>query len=165
MTPPRRATAAEPIDPSPDFVCACAAARQVARTLTQLYDGFLHDTGIEAPQFALLMTLYRQGASNQVALGRRYALDKTTVSRNLKVLESKGLIEATAGRNRRERQFALTAAGRRRLEAARPQWRKAQDLLRTSMTPADWESMVCTFRTVLQAADTAQRAVRRRAAR
>ena len=52
--------------------------------LTQLYDSRLRDTGMEAPQFALMMTLDKQGPCSQGALGRRYALDKTTVSRNLK---------------------------------------------------------------------------------
>ena len=103
MTPPRRIAPADPIEPALEFVCACAAARQVARTLTSLYDSFLHDTGIEAPQFSLLMTLHKQGPCNQITIGRRYGLDKTTVSRNLKVLEQRGLIETIPGRNRRER--------------------------------------------------------------
>jgi len=70
-----------------DLACACATARQVARALTQLYDRWLIGTGLEAPQFALLMTLDKHGAVSQAALGRRYALDKTTMSRNLKLFE------------------------------------------------------------------------------
>ena len=73
-----------------DLACACATARQAARALTQLYDGWLAGTGLEAPQFALLMTLDKHGAVSQAALGRRYVLDKTTMSRNLKRLEAKG---------------------------------------------------------------------------
>src|SRR5262249_58172261 len=68
------------------FVCACATARHVARTLTQLYDAALRDTGLEAPQFALLMAIDQIGPCNQSALVERYALDKTTVSRNLQWL-------------------------------------------------------------------------------
>jgi len=66
-----------------DLRCACATSRQVARTLTQLYDSQMRSTGIEAPQFALLMTLEKQGPCSQVEIGSRYVLDKTTVSRNL----------------------------------------------------------------------------------
>ena len=79
-----------------DLACACASARQVARTLTQLYDRWLIGTGLEAPQFALLMALDKHGAVSQAALGRRYALDKTTMSRNLKLFEREGWISVSA---------------------------------------------------------------------
>jgi DNA-binding MarR family transcriptional regulator len=120
--------------------------------LTQLYDSRLRDTGMEAPQFALMMTLDRQGPCSQSALGRRYALDKTTVSRNLKLLERNGWVEPSAGIDRRERQFTLTAAGRKRLAAARPEWKKAQDQLRSGMTAEQWDAMFHVFRTVTEAA-------------
>jgi DNA-binding MarR family transcriptional regulator len=135
-----------------ELPCACATARQVARILTQLYDARLRDCGIEAPQFALLMTLERKGPCSQVELGRMYALDKTTVSRNLKVLEKNGWVGMSVGSDRRERQFGLTALGRDRLAAAKPEWRKAQDRLRSSMPAGQWDEMFRVFRTVAGAA-------------
>jgi DNA-binding MarR family transcriptional regulator len=141
------------------FVCACAAARHVARTLTQLYDTALRDTGLEAPQFALLMAIDRIGPCNQSALGERYALDKTTVSRNLKWLERRGWVQVSIGRNRRERELTLTAEGRKRLAAAHPKWRKAQALLRSEMSDADWNAM---FRAFGKITDAAHRAKNRR---
>jgi len=143
-----------------DLGCACATARQVARVLTQLYDSRLRGTGIEAPQFALMMTLDKQGPCNQAALGRRYAIDKTTISRNLKLLERKGWIESPAVGDTRERRFALTAAGRKRLAAARPEWMKAQEHLRTRMTAKEWDAMWRVFRAVTGAAQDVQRADR-----
>ena len=84
--------------------------------ITQLYDSRLRGTGMEAPQFALLMTLHKHGPCSQVTLGRRYALDKTTVSRNLRWLEGQGWIVAAAlAGDRRHRQFTLTANGRKKL--------------------------------------------------
>jgi DNA-binding MarR family transcriptional regulator len=135
-----------------DLACACATARQVARVLTQLYDRSLRDTGMQAPQFALLMTLNKQGPSSQIALGRRYALDKTTVSRNLKSLNRKGWIESSGAGDGRERQFRLTADGRAHLAAGLPAWKKAQSQLRASMTEEQWNAMFRAFRTVTQAA-------------
>ena len=88
-----------PSDALTDLPCACATARQVARVITQFYDSRLRETGMEAPQFALLMTLHKQGPGSQAGLGRRYALDKTTVSRNLKWLEKQGWIAASAPAN------------------------------------------------------------------
>jgi DNA-binding MarR family transcriptional regulator len=139
-----------------DYRCACATARQVARVLTQLYDSRLRDSGLEAPQFALMMALDRQGPCSQVAIGRRHALDKTTVSRNLKLLERNGWIDGSVSDDRRERQFTLTPAGRARVAAAKPEWKKAQDELRSTMTAGQWDAMFRAFTTVTEAAQRIQ---------
>ena len=137
--------------PLAEIACACATARQVARLLTQLYDGWLSETGLEAPQFALLMTLDAHGAVSQAVLGRRYALDKTTMSRNLKLFERKGWITASGADDKRERRFAITPAGHARLAAARPEWKKAQEHLRAGMTAKQWHAMFESFRTAARA--------------
>lgn len=139
-----------------DFECACATARQAARVLTQLYDSQLRRTALEAPQFALMMTLEKQGPCGPVDLGRRYVLDKTTVSRNLKLLERKGWIESSAATDRRKREFVLTAAGRKQLAAAKPHWKKAQNLLRAGMSAKQWNEMFRVFRTVTKTAQALQ---------
>ena len=69
-----------------DFPCACATARRAARALTQLYDGHLRASEIEATQFSLLALLSSLGPCHQAVIGERFALDKTTLSRNLKLL-------------------------------------------------------------------------------
>jgi DNA-binding MarR family transcriptional regulator len=133
---------------SNELQCACSAARQAARVLTQLYDSHLRASGLEAPQFALLMTIEMQGSTtNQAELGRRYSLDKTTVSRNLKLLEQKGWIERDG-----PRRFAITAEGRARLAAAKPQWKKAQAELRSGMSAQQWDDMFRVFQTINEAA-------------
>ena len=157
MTRLGRKNTLDAAEPPAEFVCACATSRHVARTLTQLYDRFLRGTGVEAPQFALLMALDRRGESTQIAIGRRYALDKTTVSRNLKLLEANGWIESRPGTDRRERLFTLTKAGRKRLAIARPEWQKAQEQLRGAMTRDEWQTMFAVFQRLTQAADTARR--------
>jgi DNA-binding MarR family transcriptional regulator len=103
-----------------------------------------------------MMTLEKQGPCSQVDLGRRYALDKTTVSRNLKLLERNGWISSSAASDRRKRQFTLTAAGRKRLAVAMPVWKKAQNQLRSSMAAEQWDAMFGVFRTVVQAAQALQ---------
>lgn len=132
--------------------CACATARQLARVLTQLYDGHLRRAGVEAPQFALLMALQKGGPCRQSELGQRHALDKTTVSRNLKVLARKGWIAFEGTTDRRERHVALTAAGRARLRRASTQWSRAQRALRSAMPEEQWRALFDNFRAVLAAA-------------
>jgi DNA-binding MarR family transcriptional regulator len=145
-----------------DLACVCATARQVARTLTQLYDSRLRGTGVEAPQFALMMTLDTQGPCGQGALGRRYALDKTTMSRNLKLLERNGWIASAVTNDKRERRFTLTGEGRKRLAAARPEWKKAQEELRSVMTARQWNAMFEAFRAVAHAAHHVKGRARRK---
>ena len=128
-----------------DFACACATARRVARTLTQVYDSALRGSGLEAPQFALLMTLEQKGPCTQAALGQHHALDKTTVSRNVRWLEKQGWVRSATGPDRRARELQLTPEGRRRLAAATPNWRRAQAQLRSEMTSGEWKAMFSAF--------------------
>jgi DNA-binding MarR family transcriptional regulator len=138
-----------------DRACACATARRTARALTRMYDFSLRGSQLEAPQFALLNMLESRGTSSQAAMGRIFALDKTTLSRNLKLLNRKGWVEAAPGKDGRERRFVVTAAGRERLAAARPAWRKAQQRLRSSMSAKEWDAMWRVFRTLTRAAHEA----------
>jgi DNA-binding MarR family transcriptional regulator len=107
---------------------------------------------MEAPQFALMMALHEEGPCSQASIGRRHVIDKTTLSRNLKLLQRKGWIESSQASDRRERRYTLTATGRKRLDAARPEWKKSQDQLRSSMSAEEWEAMFRTFKTVVRAA-------------
>ncbi len=137
-----------------DLACACASARRVARVLTQFYDSRLRTSGMEAPQFSLMLALELAGASSQVDLGRRFAMDKTTVSRNLKLLERNRWIQAAPSGDKRVRRFQLTATGRKCLAAAKPEWEKAQEQLRAGMTAEHWNSMFEAFRIATKAAQS-----------
>ena len=157
----RRPRAEGDIEALAELGCACASARRLARTLTQLYDRRLRQADIEAPQFAILSTL-RQGPCSQTALGRRHALDKATVSRNLRGLADKGWITIDRVDDRRMRQVSLTPAGQQRLSAARKEWERAQADLQAALTGTQWRTMFATFRAVTAASLTLQRSASRR---
>ncbi len=145
-----------PLEPLPDLPCACATARRAARVLTQFYSGQMRSADIEASQFALLTALDKRPGCNQEVIGRMLAFEKTTLSRNLKLLERKGWIEPSPAKDRRARGFSVTAAGRERLEAAQAGWSNAQEQLRSKMGAEEWEGMWKAFRAVTQAAREAQ---------
>ena len=153
----RRSTNLPAPDALVDLRCACATVRRAARAVTQLYDGHLRASDIEGAQFALLSVLKSQGPCSQAAISERFALDKTTLSRNLTLLKNKGWIESAEADDGRERRYVLSAAGERRLAAAGPAWRRAQEHLRSSMTEKEWDAMWKAFRTLTTAAHTAQR--------
>src|ERR1700733_4164521 len=70
----------------PDIRCACAAIRHASRLITQIYEEELREH-LATPQFQLLSVLHALPGCNQTTLARRLDLDKTTLSRNLKLLE------------------------------------------------------------------------------
>jgi DNA-binding MarR family transcriptional regulator len=152
MTRRRLATVQQDDGTVAELGCACASARQLARMLTRVYDQQLRSVGLEAAQFALLSTLDSDGPCTQTVLGRQHGLDKTTVSRNVNVLKRYGWVSRLPTLDRRERRIGLTAAGRARLEEARPQWQKAQRSLQRTMTPNQWRSLFVALRTAAKAA-------------
>lgn len=149
-TPPR----VTPTAGGGELGCACATLRRAARLVTRLYDQQLRDVDIEAPQYALLATLKRHGPCSQATLARPHALDKTTVSRNLRLLEQKGWIAFEATADRRERQVTLTAAGERRRAQAAVRWKAAQAGLRAAMSADEWTALFTAVAAVSRAADT-----------
>ena len=153
----RRSTNLPVPDAPVDLPCVCATVRRAARAVTQLYDGHLRASDIEGTQFALLSVLKSQGPCSQAAISERFALDKTTLSRNLTLLKNKGWIVSAEAEDARERRYVLAAAGERRLAAAGPAWRRAQEHLRSSMTEKEWDAMWKAFRTLTTAAHAAQR--------
>jgi DNA-binding MarR family transcriptional regulator len=139
----------------PEMECACATVRRAARLVTQLYDEELRPH-LQASQFALLLALEMRPGCNQSALARALAFDKTTISRNLGLMEKNGWIEYAAAGDRRERGFRLTASGRKLLVAARPGWQRAQNRLRSAMAGEQWEAMWRAFRNLTNAAHHAR---------
>jgi DNA-binding MarR family transcriptional regulator len=86
----------------------------------------LAPSGLKATQLTMLGAISISGPARMSELAEMLALDKTTLTRNLKLLEAAGLIAIAAGADRRARVVALTGAGTDALERALPLWREAQ---------------------------------------
>lgn len=106
--------------------CACFNVRKTARVITQLYDEVLRPTGMRITQFALLMAAGGLGPITVTRLAKMGAMDRTTLTRNLRPLEEQGLIHIEPGEDRRERQVTLTPRGQQALATAFPLWQEAQ---------------------------------------
>lgn len=107
--------------------CHCASLRQAARAITQLYDQALRPVGITSTQFNLLEAISLAPEMRTSDLAAALAMDPTTVTRSLKLLENAGWIYFAEGQDLREKRWVLTRKGRAKLEAARPHWQGAQD--------------------------------------
>jgi DNA-binding MarR family transcriptional regulator len=123
--------------------------------MTQFYDSYLSEHGIEAAQFALMMTVDAAEDKGQAAMGRVLGMDKTTLSRNLRVLRARGWAESVTGEDARRRSIVLTAKGRELLAKARPAWKKAQAEIRAGMSEREWNVMWESLRTVTHAVEAA----------
>ena len=109
----------------PNFGCTCARLRKLTRRLTRIYDAHLAGQDIKVTQYSLLANLARD-ERNLSEFAAELDMDRTTLSRNLAPLAAQGWVRIAVGADPRSRSVSVTAAGRRKLKAALPLWRKAQ---------------------------------------
>ncbi|MDF1798816.1 MAG: MarR family winged helix-turn-helix transcriptional regulator [Planctomycetota bacterium] len=102
--------------------CLCFKVRRAARAVSQHYDRALGQHGLSAPQFSLLSVLAQAGLRSLSELAKLTTTDRTTLNRNLGLLEERGLVESAPGVDKRTRRFVLTPTGRRLQAAARGDW-------------------------------------------
>ncbi|MFD1331482.1 MarR family winged helix-turn-helix transcriptional regulator [Methylopila musalis] len=104
--------------------CLCLAAQRAARALARRFDEALKPVGLTSGQFSLLHALNRETPPSIGAVASLLAMDRTTLTANLKPLERRGLlIAAVDPADRRGRRLTLTDAGLATLSAAMPIWR------------------------------------------
>jgi DNA-binding MarR family transcriptional regulator len=106
--------------------CVCGALRRTDRAITQFYDAVLAESGVSSAQFNLLAALATTGPVAISQFADQLLMDRTTLTRNLKLLTTHGWVRILAGDDRRTRIVALTAAGEDALERALPFWKQAQ---------------------------------------
>ena len=106
--------------------CACFNIRKTARVITQLYDEALRPTGLRVTQFSIMMAARSLEPVTLSRLSAVMAMDRTTLTRNLRPLEREGLIAIESGADRRERQVIVTARGQQVLAKAIPLWEHLQ---------------------------------------
>ena len=100
--------------------------RRVARVVANHYDKHLKPAGLKGTQFTLLNTIFMNPAASIGQLADLLGLDRTTLNRNLKPLERKGLIRSGSGKDPRTRTLKLTKEGSTTLQNALPYWLEAQ---------------------------------------
>jgi DNA-binding MarR family transcriptional regulator len=109
--------------------CLCTNLRRAARGVSRHYDGALDGFGINVAQYSLLCNLQRLDQPSISTLAHAMGLDRSTLGRNLRVLEGDGLVTLVEGEDHRNRVVLLTETGRERLAAALPAWEAAQQRL------------------------------------
>lgn len=118
--------------------CLCLHAQRAARALARRFDVALKPTGITSGQFSLLMSLNRPKPPTLGSIAALLAMDRTTLTANLKPLERRGLLEtATAETDKRSRLLRLTPAGRAALVQALPIWKQLHAEIESGLDAPD----------------------------
>ncbi len=116
------------------LACAVMNFRQVARSVTARFDDQLRPVGLRATQLNLLMAIETSTAVTITDLAEILAMDRTTMTRNLKLLRQRKLVDGKT--------IALTAKGRRAAAAALPLWEKAQAEILDSLGKKRWAALL-----------------------
>jgi DNA-binding MarR family transcriptional regulator len=125
----------------PCMDCACFNLRKATRATTQYYDEMLRPVGIRVTQFSLLVAVSIAGSVTVTRLAELSVMDRTTLTRNLEVLEKQRLIEVTPGEDRRTRMVSITLEGRKTLIKALPLWKTAQAQVVEALGKLRWQSL------------------------
>jgi DNA-binding MarR family transcriptional regulator len=119
-----------------DAVLACAVMsfRQMSRAVTAHYDAQLRPAGLRATQLNLLMAIESEAATTITDLAEILAMDRTTLTRNLRLVRDRGLVE--------KKRILLTAKGRRSAAAALPLWERAQQQFLKGLGTQRWAALL-----------------------
>jgi len=118
--------------------CLCLHAQRAARALARRFDVALKPAGLTSGQFSLLMSLNRPKPPNLGSVAALLAMDRTTLTANLKPLKRRGLIEtANDPTDGRVRLLQLTPAGRMVLAKAVPIWRRVHAEIEWALSNPD----------------------------
>lgn len=121
--------------------CTCFNTRKAARVVTEFYDRALAPSGVTAPQFTLLGAVTMLGPGPILRLAENLALDRTTLTRNLKILQKHGWVTLTPGEDRRERVVDLTEEGKAAFDRTLPYWNKAQSKVEETLGEETWRRL------------------------
>ncbi|MEF2548668.1 MarR family winged helix-turn-helix transcriptional regulator [Aurantimonas sp. E1-2-R+4] len=108
--------------------CLCLHLQRAARAIGRRFDEALKPVGLTNGQYSLLVSLNRPEPPRLGDVAALLAMDRTTLTANLKPLERRGLLTILPDtKDKRSRRLTLTEAGRDLLVEAVPIWRATHD--------------------------------------
>ena len=133
--------------------CTCAQLRKAARAVTLLYDDAFKSSGLLSTQLGVLHTIYNSESIKITHLAKEIDTDRTTLTRNLAVLERRGFVNISSGEDHRTRIVTISNKGRNAVGKAIPLWSKAQHKVREEMGENAWRNLMENLSLFVKAAD------------
>lgn len=118
--------------------CLCLHVRRAARTIARRFDDAFRPLDLTSGQYSLLMSLNRPHPPHMQDVADLLAMDRTTLTANLKPLERRGLVAIDIDpKDKRSRLLTLTDQGMALLVKAFPIWQKTQKELNALVANSD----------------------------
>lgn len=123
----------------PDDLSRCLVLNTIAaaRTLLRRFDEQLKPFGVTVQQFSLLAAIRFYPGEPVMVLAQRVLLDRTSLTRNLDLLERKNLVRRVVGVVGNVRLCELTEQGNAMLDRLLPEWQHAQSELMEGISEED----------------------------
>src|SRR6476469_9068550 len=118
--------------------CACLKVRTASRSVTRVYDDAFRPVGLRATQLTVLIAVALGEAVSIASLSRLLGMDRSTLTRNLRPLEGKGLVALGPEGHHRSRTLGATSKGQHLVHKALPIWEKSQEKLREELNKPHW---------------------------
>ena len=130
--------------------CLNFEIRKANRVLSQVYDGYLQGCGLKTSQFSVLRAIcFLNNKTTNTELQKILVLDQTSLSRALKPLLRDGIIQATTGVDRRQKELSLTTKGLDVYDQALSLWEQAQDYVSTRLGEKGQHELLKTVQSIV----------------
>lgn len=132
--------------------CACSTLRKATRSVARIYDSRLGRAGLTTTQFSILRALERHG--RPVALSRlaeELVMERTSLYRALDPLRRARLVGFSAAGDKRAKEVGLTRAGEKKIAAALPHWREAQEAFLAQFGRSAWSTLAGELGAIVEA--------------
>ena len=148
----------EPRDTAREIARQCVGVRvrMLGRMVSRHFDDALRPHGVKLAQMNLLTAIALRGPVQPSEVARRLAIEKSTLSRNLKLLQENGWIRTVQGESGNSHLLELTAAGKRLYQRAAPTWQTAHDELTELMGDREVRAIHRATERVLDAEQTTE---------
>jgi DNA-binding MarR family transcriptional regulator len=123
-------------------LCNCNILRNSSSKITSIYNKALSHTGVKVTQYALLKYVYLMKLPNLNQLSAASYQDRSTLGRNIRILERMKLVSINAGTDKRQVQIELTNHGTVTLKEARKAWELVQKKIELKLGKKKQEQLI-----------------------
>ncbi|HEX9318165.1 MAG TPA: MarR family winged helix-turn-helix transcriptional regulator [Nitrososphaeraceae archaeon] len=133
--------------------CTCGELRKAARAITLLYDNAFKSSGLLSTQLGVLDAICNADSIKISDFAEKQGMDRTTLTRNLAVLERQGFIKISSGKDQRTRIVTTTQKGRNAVANAIPLWNDVQRTVKQQMGENSWRELMQNLSHFVRVAD------------
>ena len=106
--------------------CFCVSVRGLANRLTQLYDDRMAPFDLKITQYSVMKKIVEKPNSTISEIAQMCDLDRTTLTRSLRILERDGWLEFVKAKDQREKRLQIKATKTSDFDRAQRAWQQVQ---------------------------------------